>query len=176
LSISKVHEAAFYRLPPIWRWSPGKTARKVGVVFQRTHRDLLRCSRRVAGACRPALECHWYHDSLARVKANVQAWFEGLSIANAFTGTVAGPPPLWLLLNPLRSGPKLLHKCAKRQASPRPNMNTTTMIVTDSRTNISHSHNCRKRGLLTRGAMVASTVAEGRNCRSIKRTRSTLEV
>lgn len=41
---------------------------------------------------------HWYHDSLARVKANVKAWFEGLAIANAFTGALADPPPLWLLL------------------------------------------------------------------------------
>jgi CRISPR-associated protein Csd1 len=41
---------------------------------------------------------HWYHDSLARVKANVKEWFEGLAIANAFTGAVADPPPLWLLL------------------------------------------------------------------------------
>jgi CRISPR-associated protein Csd1 len=41
---------------------------------------------------------HWYHDSLARVKANVKAWFEGLAIANAYTGVLAEPPPLWLLL------------------------------------------------------------------------------
>lgn len=41
---------------------------------------------------------HWYHDALAHVKANVKGWFEGLAIANAFSGALADPPPLWLLL------------------------------------------------------------------------------
>jgi CRISPR-associated protein Csd1 len=41
---------------------------------------------------------HWYHDSLAKVKANVKAWFEGLAMVNRFTGEIAERPPLWLLL------------------------------------------------------------------------------
>lgn len=41
---------------------------------------------------------HWYHESLTQVKENVKAWFEGLKIANVFTGAIADPPPLWRLL------------------------------------------------------------------------------
>jgi len=41
---------------------------------------------------------HWYHESLLRVKRNVAAYFEDLRIANAFTGAIADPPPLWRLL------------------------------------------------------------------------------
>ncbi len=40
---------------------------------------------------------YWVAETLSTVKANLRAWFEGLHIANAFTGEFADPPRLWQL-------------------------------------------------------------------------------
>jgi len=40
---------------------------------------------------------YWIAETLSTAKTNLRAWFEGLRIANAFTGELADPPRLWEL-------------------------------------------------------------------------------
>lgn len=42
---------------------------------------------------------YWVTETLSQVKRNVKNWFEGLQVANVFTGDLSEPPKLWQLLN-----------------------------------------------------------------------------
>jgi CRISPR-associated protein Csd1 len=47
------------------------------------------------------LVSQWIHESLRTILDHVAGWFEGLQMVDCFTGEVAGPPKMWLLLSVL---------------------------------------------------------------------------
>lgn len=52
----------------------------------------------VAGNGGRMLVRYWVAETLSKVKANYRSWFDGLQIADAFTGAPAGRPFFWQLL------------------------------------------------------------------------------